>query len=425
MSSEITSVSGCKRNLVVTVPSKEVEEAIDRLAHSYAARAKVPGFRPGKVPMGVIKTRFAAELRQEATQEIINRSWKQSVAEQALRPLAEPQVEEVQGAAGTDLRFTLSFEVLPEIGRIDFQNARAQSPTLQVQEQEVEEALERLRDQHGQYVPVEGAVVNEGHLVTVSLDSDILGGGDRHMHEENVNIAVGDPSTREEFTSNLRGAAIGDIREFEVQFPPEHRNKRLAGQAVRYRLEVQDIKEKRLPDLNDDFARDTGSVTLADLRLKVRDDLIRKAERIAEEKAKGEVIDQIVQAHPFDLPETLVSTELEERAHQLAAKLAFQGIDVNKTSINWKKVFEEDRPEAEKAARRKVVLDVISRQEGLEVTEQELDQEFEKLAQSSDKSAAALRAQFEKDQRIQSVRAYLLRHKALDFAYRNANISRG
>jgi len=425
LSSEITSVSGCKRNLVVTVPSKEVEEVIDRLAHSYAARVKVPGFRPGKVPMSVIRSRFAAELRQEATQEIINRSWKQSVAEQGLHPLAEPQVEEVQGAAGTDLRFTLSFEVLPEIGRINFQDAQVKSQPLQIENPEVDEALEKLREQHGQYVPVEGAAVSDGHLVTVRLDGDVLGSGARHMHEENVNIAVGDPSTREEFTSNLRGAAVGDIREFEVLFAPEHRNKRLAGQTVRYRLEVQDIKEKRLPELNDDFARDAGSETLADLRVKVRDDLVRNAERVAEEKAKGEVIDQIVQAHPFDLPETLVSIELEERAHQLAAKLAFQGIDVNKTSINWRKVFEEDRPEAEKAARRKIVLDAITRQEGLEVTEQELDQEFEKLAQSSDKSAAALRAQFEKDQQIQSVRAYLLRNKALDFAYRNANISRG
>jgi trigger factor len=425
LSSEITSISGCKRKLAVTVPTKEVEEVIDRLAVSYAARARVPGFRPGKVPMSVLRSRFAAELREEATQEIINHSWKQVMAEQGLHPLAEPQLEDVQGGAGNDLRFSLSFEVLPEIGTIDYKEAQVQGRPAQIEDREVEEALEKLREEHGQYVPIEDTTISDGHLVTVMLDSEVQGGAGRHMHEENVNIIVGDPHTREEFTSNLRGAAVGDTREFEVQFAPEHRNKRLAGQTVRYHLEVQDIKEKSLPELNDDFARDRGTETLEDLRLKLRNDLVRNAERIAEEKAKGEVIDQIVQAHPFDLPDTLVSTELEERAHQLAAKLAFQGIDVNKTSINWKKVFEEDRPEAEKAARRKVILDAIARQEGLEVSEEELGQEFEKLAQASDKSAAALRAQFEKDQRIQSVRAYLLRNKALDFAYRNANISRG
>jgi trigger factor len=153
--------------------------------------------------------------------------------------------------------------------------------------------------------------------------------------------------------------------------------------------------------------------------------MVTKAKQTAEESARETLLDQVVQRLSFDTPESLVREELEDNARRIAGNLARQGIDVSKTSIDWKKIFDEERPFAEKSVRRKLVLDAIARQEKLEVTDQEIDAEFEKLAKHGGKSAAALRAQFEKDQRLQSFRMYLLQNKALDFIYRNATISEG
>ncbi len=210
-----------------------------------------------------------------------------------------------------------------------------------------------------------------------------------------------------------------------MTYPDDYRQKRLAGKLVHYRVKVKDIKEKQVAELNDEFASDLGSASLGELRNKVQDEMVTKAKQTAEEKARETVLDQIVQRVSFEVPETLIREELEDNARRIAANLARQGIDVSKTSIDWKKIFDEERPFADKSVRRRLVLEAIARQEKIEVTDQEVDAEFEKLGERGGKSAAAIRAQFEKDQRLQPFRMYLLQNKALDFIYRNANISEG
>jgi trigger factor len=293
-----------------------------------------------------------------------------------------------------------------------------------VDDVEVENALESLREQHAQFVPCEASEIKNGHYVSLTIDGQFEGGG-KPLHEEDVTCVVGDPQTNETFSDNLRGAKLGDVRSFDVTYPADYHRKRFAGRAVHYTVTIKDIKDKHLAELNEEFAKDLGEESLEGLKNKVRDDLITNTRRSAEKKAREAALDAIVQRHTFDIPESLVRDELEEHARGIATNLARQGIDVNKTSIDWKKAFEEQRPHAEQAVRRSLVLDAIARQEKLEVTEDELEAEFQKLGESVNKTAAAVRAQFEKDKRIQGFREHLLQNKALDFIYRNANISRG
>jgi len=421
---EIIDINSCKKNLVVEIPVEQVEEELGQLARNYARQAKVPGFRPGKVPLNIVRQRYGTELRGEVTQEIISRTWKQAVADRNLEPLAEPVVEKVESEPGLPLKFVVSFEVAPKLETIELKGFSAAIPPVDIKDSDLDEALNHLRDEHAQYVPVEDAEVRDGHYLTLALDGEFEGGG-KPIHEEDVNLSVGAPHTNKEFSENLQGARIGEERSFDVTYPAEYRQKKLAGKTVHYRVKVKEIKEKQLAELNDDFARDIGGSSLEELRSKIRDEMVTKAKQTAEESARETLLDQVVQRLSFDTPESLVREELEDNARRIAGNLARQGIDVSKTSIDWKKIFDEERPFAEKSVRRKLVLDAIARQEKLEVTDQEIDAEFEKLAKHGGKSAAALRAQFEKDQRLQSFRMYLLQNKALDFIYRNATISEG
>jgi trigger factor len=421
---EIVDISSCKKNLVAEVPVAQVEEKISGLAQQYAQRAKVPGFRPGKVPLSVIRQRFAAELQSEATQEIISRTWKQAVAEHSLEPLTEPGIEKVEANPGQPLKFVLSFEVSPKLEVTDYKGVPVKIPAATVQDAEVDAALEGLREEHAQFVPVENGEVRDGNYVTITLDGTFEGGG-KPIHEDDVTLVVGAPQTNREFSANLQGCRINDLRSFDVKYSEDYRQKRLAGKLVHYQAKVKDIKEKHVAEANDDFARDIGAASLEELRRRIRDDLVTKARQGAEEKAREMALDEIVKRLSIDVPESMVRDELEDHARRIAANLARQGIDVSKTSIDWKKIFDEQRPLATNAVRQRLVLEAIARQEAIEVTDQEIDAEFQKMAERGGKSAAVLRAQFEKDQRLQSLRMFLLQNKALDFIYRNATISEG
>ncbi len=424
MNLEIVDISSCKKNLVAEVPVAQVEEEISGLAQQYAQRAKVPGFRPGKVPLSVVRQRFASELQSEVTQEIISRTWKQAVAEHSLKPLTEPGIEKVEANPGQPLKFVLSFEVSPKLEVTDYKGVAVKIPAVAVQDADVDAALEGLREEHAQFVPVENGEVRDGNYVTITLDGTFEGGG-KPIHEDDVTLVVGAPQTNREFSANLQGCRINDLRSFDVKYSEDYRQKRLAGKLVHYQAKVKDIKEKHVAEANDDFARDVGAASLEELRGRIRDELVTKARQGAEEKAREMALDEIVKRLSFDVPESMVRDELEEHARRIAANLARQGIDVSKTSIDWKKIFDEQRPLAETAVRQRLVLEAIARQEAIEVTDQEIDAEFQKMAERGGKSAAVLRAQFEKDQRLQSLRMFLLQNKALDFIYRNATISEG
>jgi len=421
---EIVEVSSCKRNLAAEVQAQEVDQEVENLAREYAKNVKVPGFRPGKVPLSVIRQRFGSDLLKDATQNIIERCWKKALTEHELQPLAPPIVKDVDSKPGSPLKFTVSFEVLPPLEVKDYKGLTLTLPSTEVTDESVNQALENLREQHAQFVPVDGSEARDGHYVTINVDGQ-FDGETKPTHEEDVTLIIGHPQTNAEFSSNLSGARAGEMRTFDVSYPADYHRKRFAGKTVHYTVTVKDIKEKVLAELNDDFAKDVGSDNLEALRIKVRDELVTQVKGNAEKKAREELLDSIVQRQTLEVPECLVEDELEAHTRRIVSNLAYQGIDINQTAIDWKKILDQERPRAEQSVRRQLFLDAIARQEGIEVTREEVDSELQKVAEGTSKSAAALRAQLEKEERIHSFEQHLRQNKALDFIYRNANISVG
>ncbi len=420
---DIVEVTSCKRNLVVEVPAEQVEAEITELAREYAQRATVPGFRPGRVPLTVVKQRFRAELRSDATQAIVRRSWEEAVKKHNLDPIDEPTLRDLSNEPGSPLKFTLAFEILPTLEITGYKQVAVTSQKEEVSEESVEAAMESLRERHAQLIPVEDGEIRDGHRVTLNVDGVFEEGG-RPFHEDDVVCIVGSPETHPLFSENLRGACQGESRSFEISYPPDYHRKQFAGRKVRYAATIREIKQKVLPE-PEEFARELGSESLESLRSRVRDELVTKADRDAEKKARDAVLDEILRRNSVEVPQTLVEAEMRDFAGRVAGSLARQGIDPGKASIDWRKLFEEERPNAEQAVGRALVLDAIARQEGIGVTDEELNAELEKIAEGTRKTVAALRAQMEKDEQIQSFRDRLRRHKALDFIYRNANISQG
>ncbi len=406
------------------MPAQDVDQEVEKIAREYARNAKVPGFRPGKVPLNIIRQRYGSELLQEATQKIVERSWKDAVAEHNLHPLASPPMKDMDSKPGSPLKFTVSFEVLPELEVKDYKGVAVTLPQSEIGDETVNQKIEALREKHAQFVPVDGGEASDGHYLTLRVDGEFEDNS-KPVHDEDVTLILGHPQTNVDFTTNLRGARTGDTREFEANYPADYHQKRFAGKKVRYAVAVKEIKEKQLAELNDEFAKDIGFDSLDALQTKVRDDLVTQAKQDAEKKAREALLDSIVERQTVEVPECLVQDELEARTYRVANALAYQGIDINNSSFDWKKIFEAERPRAEQSVRRSIFLNAIARQEGIEVTNEEMESELQKHAEGTNKSAAALRAQLEKDGRIQNLEQHLRENKALDFIYRNANISVG
>jgi trigger factor len=419
---EIVEVNSCKRNLAVEVPPEELNQEVDKIALEYARNVKVPGFRPGKTPLSIIRQRYGSDLIKDATQKIIERCWKETVAERNLKPLAYPVVENLDNKPGSPLKFNLVFEIRPELEVKDYKGAAVDLAPAEVTEESINQAIDALRERHAQFVPVEGEA-KDGHYLNVTVDSQQEGG--KPMHEEDVTLVIGHPQTNSDFSENLRGARAGETRSFDISYPADYRRKNFAGKKISYTVLIKDLKDKQLAEVTDEFAKDLGHENVDALKNKVRDDLVTQAKQSAEKKARETLLDSIVQRHTLDVPECMVQDELESHVQRVANSLAYQGIDINQTSIDWKKVFDEERPRAEQSVRRSLILDAIARQEGIEVSDQEIDAELQKIVEGTNKSAAVLRAQLEKEERLQSYREHLREDKALDFIYRNANISGG
>jgi trigger factor len=423
LTAEIIEVNSCRKNLTVEIPAQEVEQEIDKVAREYSRTIKVPGFRPGKVPMTIIRQRFGNDLTQETTQKIIERCWKDAISQHDLHPIAQPEIKDVDNKPGNPLKFTLSFEILPPLEVKDYKGVAVTLDSTEVTDDSVTKTIDNVREQNAQFAPVEGEA-KDGHYITATVDGQFEDGSNP-SHEEDVTLVIGNPQTNADFSENLRNAKPGDTRSFDVAYPEDFHRKEFAGKKVHYTVVVKDIKEKQLAEPNDDFAKDMGFESLEALRTRVRDDLVTQAKQSAEKKAREALLDSIIERQPIEVPDCMVEDELTAHTRQIASSLMYQGIDLEKAGLDWKKIFEEERPRAAQAVRRSIFLDAIASQENIAVTDEEIETELQKLAEGTKKSAAAWRSQLEKEDRMHSFEQHLRQNKAFDFIYSNANINVG
>ncbi|MBI4484043.1 MAG: trigger factor [Acidobacteria bacterium] len=426
MRAELIETTACKKTLAVEVPSDTVQEEFEKITREYTRVARISGFRPGKVPTALVRRRFYNEIKEEVFHRLIPKSYDQAVQQRGLKPLSEPKLDRVEFEEGQALRFEATFEVLPEISLPDYKGLEAAQKEEPVTEPDVEEVLRRLRENAAQYVPVENREVQEGDFALVNVRGKV-GETGREIVENNVLLEVGGKNTEPAFTERLRGMRVGEAVDFEVLHsndPPGPKG--LAGKQVTYHLELAGIKEKILPALDDDFPKDLGELgTLVEFRQKIRRDMEEQSRLQAVEAARDSLVQSLSERTSFELPESLVERKLDAISHKVAANLASQGVDLRRTKIDWQAVRDKYREPARREVRRDLILQEIARREGLEVAEEEMEGELERIARSSHQSVVALKASLKREERLEEIRTNLLRKKALDLLHEHAKIMGG
>jgi trigger factor len=417
-----TETTSTKREIQVEIPVDEVNRETESLIQKYQKLARIPGFRRGHVPASIIRQRFAEDLKSDVVEALVPRYFRKEADKQGLIPVSQPQVTDLHLKDNEPLRFKASFEVMPEVRVEGYKELRAEKPEITVTDEEVEQSLNGLREQHATYTSVEGRTLADGDFAQVSLDGQPKDGDGKPVHMDDIMVEIAGKNTMPEFTENLRGATAGDERVFDVVYAPDAAEQRLAGKTFTYTVKVQSIKQKSLPELDDQFATQLGEFkTLAEVRRRIREGMEVERKHTAEHEAKDKLVAELVKRSEFEVPEALVDRQIDLRLERGLRALAAQGMkaeDIKKMDLNRLRVGQ--REQALQEVKASLLLDKIAEEEKIEVSDEEVNGEIDALARQSKQTPEAIRARLTRDGALDRIRNRIRSEKTLDFLYRQS-----
>jgi trigger factor len=413
--------SGVKREISVEIPAEEVTRETETLVAKYQKVARLPGFRAGHVPASIIRQRFREDLKSDVVDALVPRYFRKEAEKLGMVPVSEPRVTDLHIHEGEPLRFKASFEIMPEIKVESYRELRAEHRQIEVQDEEVEETLNNIREQHATFTTIEGSPLSDGDFAQASMDGRPKDADDRTkpVHMDEVLIEIGGKNTVPEFSANLRGANAGDTRQFEVVYAEDMEDKRLAGKTFIYTVKVHAVKQKNLPELNDEFAKVLGDFTSLDqVRKQIRENLQAERQHSAEREAKDKLVAELVRRNDFEVPESLVDRQIDLRLERGLRALAAQGMKMeDMKKMDLQRLRAGQRDQAAQDVKSSLLLGRIAELEHIEVSEDELDKECQALARQSEQSPEAVRTRLTQDGGLDRIRNKIRSEKTLDFLY--------
>ncbi len=408
--------------LEIEIPPEVVQKRVDAVAVQLQRRVRLAGFRPGKAPISLIQQKFRDDIRSEVLQELVPEYVRVRAQEQNWEPVGFPSVTDVQFADDTALRFKATVEILPEFQLENYEDLSITLEEPKVSEEEVAKDLDRLREKAAVYVNLDARPLQNGDFASIGFEGISPGKDSTPVKVEEVLCEIGGGNTMKEFTENLKGAQLGEERHFEVAYPPEFNDPRLAGRTIAYKVKVLGLKKKLLPELNDDFAREMGEFDSLDaLRQRVQDELWKAKREEAEQNAKNQLRQKLVEFHDFPVPESMVERQMERRLERLRRQLTAQGVDLNSLQMDWKKLRASQRESAFQEVKSALILEKIAEKEKVEAQEADIEEEIGKIAAASQQTAAMIRSRLTKEGALDKIRARIRIEKALDIIFRKVS----
>lgn len=416
----------CKKELVIEIPVDVVRREAESVTAQYKRVARIPGFRPGHAPPTLVQRRFREDIRNEVVQTLLPRFFENVVKDQKLSVVGRPRFEELKFEDDQPLTCKATFEVYPEFELKEYKALEVEEEPATVTEADLNQALAELQQHAATFEAVPDRPASDDDYVAVSYRGrDLKDPESRPLEAREAIIHVGGKGTVAAFTENLRGSKPGEVREFEVAYPDDYPQKSLTGKTYGYRVEVQSIKRKVLPAIDDDLAKSVSELkTLEELRGKVREDLEKRRKRRIESAAMQKLLEKLLETHEFPVPQALVEAQLDRKLENVLTQLMRQGIDPRTTEIDWRKIREESRPEAEREVRGSLILEKIAETEKIDVTDEEVDEIIREMAEERHEAPAALKTRLTREGVMDRIQSSRRNQRALEFIYRNAKIIR-
>ena len=417
----VEEIESCKRKLAVEAPVDVVTQEWERAYGRVQKRASLPGFRRGRVPRSLVKLHFAADVRREVAEHLIPDVYRRALSEAHIDPVNEPDFQDLTLEEGTPLSFTAVVEVKPAITLGDYRGVEVQHAPVPVTDADVDEALERMREQHAQFNSVERAAA-AGDLVVV--DYTLAPEAHEPTTANGYHFLVGSGTVLPEIDAAVVGMRAGEAREVSLRFGDDHRMESLRGKPGTASLKLGEVKEKVLPALDDEFAKLVGEFeTLDAVKAELRRGLQAQREAEARRALEDKIIEALLARHEFGVPEAMVMRQVAHQVEHTRERLRGQGVDPDGIQWDYAKIVGELRPVAERAVRRALLLEAIADKEALATSDAEVDAEVERLATASQRPAPAVRRMMEKSGDLDALRHGLRERKTLDLLIQHARVT--
>jgi trigger factor len=446
----------CKREIEVEIPADVVARHQEKLVQQYSRQARIPGFRKGKVPASMVRNRFSSEITSDVVEHLVPQYFREAVLKGGFRPVSQPHIYGLELTPGEPIKFKAAFEVLPEFDLVDYKAIKVEKPDVTVTDEQVDNEIKLLQEKQASFDPVdEERGAQQGEFVQVSFEArpknlpddepeaegaeakseeadeakDAAAGNPEQkdaqpVQMEEVLVEIGGANTIPEFTKNLAGAKAGEERSFEVSYPEDFYDKRLAGMVFDYKVKVNAIKKKTLPELNDEFAKELSPdfQNIGDLKQRFRENMEAELKHKTEHEAKDKLVEELVSTHDFPVPRSMVEHQIDLRLERGLRALAAQGMkteDMRRMDFGRLRAGQEEF--AIKEVKSSVLLAKIAIKENLQVTDQELENEIEAMAMQMRQPVEEVRKRLTEDNAVERLRDRMRSEKALNLLYSNSN----
>ena len=405
----------CRRELELEIPAEDVQKAVEKVAREFARVARVPGFRPGKAPVTLIRRRFADDIKSEVLQSLVPNQIERAVSENKMVPVTQPQIDKVDFAETGPVKFRATFEVLPEFELGQYKDLEVEIDDVKIADADVDKALEELRDRAANFVPLEGRPIADGDYAQLQLKGIPAGGGEM-LEADSVLCHVGGEETMDAFNQHLRGANTGEHKNFDVTYPGDYPDPKLQGKTYSYTVEILGIKEKKRPELNDEFAKDVSEAqTVEELRKKMRENLEAVRSQRLNEQTREKLLAKLVESHEFPVPQALVEHQMDSRLERTVRSLASQGVDPRAVNVDWVSLRSRQKDRAVEDVKAELLLDRIATAENIDVTEEDVEKQVAAMAQRSGESVTAVRANLTRQGALDRIKSKIRSEKTLDW----------
>jgi trigger factor len=421
----ISELNSVKRGMQVEIPPEVVATEMEKAYENYRRNIRIPGFRKGKIPLTIVKQRYGKQVEGEVLSGLIEEYAHRALDEQRIRPIHHPVLDEYDYRQGEPFVFRTTFEVRPSLDIRDYRGIPVTRREAKVTDEMVEENLSQLRERAAKYSTRPDRRAETGDVVVGTLSGRFLEGKGKDFSGEAISMQVGSEDNHPDFNGALAGLAADETRTFQVKYAEDYPSGVLAGRRVEYTLAARELKVREIPPLDDELAKEIGQFqSLAELREHVRQELARRSRAAADAEAKDKILTQLVDKNEFEVPDSLVESQLDRQVEDAVRSLLLQGIDPHHAEVNWKERREEGRPMAVKRVRAMLILESIASGESLTVGVDELNERLLPDAKRQNVSVAELKEQLARKGQLEGLERQLQREKALDFLLDHATISR-
>ncbi len=427
MDTKIEDIGPCRKRLTITIPAEELRRELDKGFREASRYARIPGFRPGKVPRAILEKKFGAALREDVKERVVDDAWRKALEEENLEPLGEPKVEGLEPGPldeNQDLSFQAVFDVYPRIELGEVKGLKVKKEKVQVSEAEVDQALDDLARSRARLEPLpEGEVEREDHAkcdLSFFHEDKLVKTFEDFLLSPLRPLEGADP---EEFSAKLLGRRAGEESTLFVTFPKDFPVEEVREKPGELKIQIKEVLREKVPPLDDELAKSLGvEGGLEELRKKVEENLLQEKEEAERKRIEEEIVDRLLADHPFDLPQTIVEEQLESRLSRAKAEMEAQGLPPEEVATKLASMKEEVREGDVRAIKTFFLVREIAKKEKIYVTEGEVNRAVQALAARENVPADQLRSQLESKGILQEIRFDLLERKVLDYLREKAEL---